>query len=121
MRRALAVAVLMLPLLALATSQLGGFIRLESTNSTASPGAATINKPSGRSAIASGASSVVITNAGVAATSLPILTPLSANNSATTCLGYYVSNVAAGSFTVTCPAGNVSATWSFVWVIFGAK
>lgn len=121
MKRALLLILLSLPLAALAVDVLSGVIRLDSTDSTASPGAATIDKPSGRSAVAAGAASVVITSARVLATSNIQLTALSANNTTTTCLGYYVSTVADGSFTVTCPAGNSTAAWKFMWVVHGAK
>lgn len=90
----------------------------QSTDSTGTPGAATINKPCGRSAVLTGASSVVITNSTVAATSNIQVTPLS--SSASDCTNWYVSAVGAGSFTLTCPGGNVAATWSFMWCAFGA-
>lgn len=95
-----------------------GNVVLQSTDSTGSPGAATINKPCGRSAVAAGASAVTITNSTVAATSNIQVTPLS--SSATDCTNWYVSAVGAGSFTLTCPGGNVAATWSFAWCAFGA-
>jgi hypothetical protein len=94
-----------------------GRIGLQSTDSTGSPGAATINKASGRSAVAAGAGAVTITNSKVAATSNIQVTPLTATT--TDCADWYVSAVAAGSFTLTCPSGNVAA-WSFMWVVFGA-
>jgi hypothetical protein len=96
-----------------------GNLVFQSTDSTGSPGAATIDKPCGRSAVAAGAASVVITNSTVAATSNVQVTPLS--SSAVDCAGWYVSAVGAGSFTLTCPAGNVVGNWSFMWCAFGAQ
>lgn len=98
-----------------------GNVVLQSTDSTASAGAATINKPCGRSAVANGAASVVITNSTVAATSNIQVTPLSASVTGVSgCPGWYVSTVGAGSFTLTCPEGAVAADWSFMWCAFGA-
>lgn len=86
------------------------------TTSVASPGAAIINKMAGKSAVASGAASVVITSSVVASTSIVILTPLEAANAADKCEGYYVTP-GAGSFTVTCPGGNTAADWDFQWLV----
>lgn len=84
------------------------------TDSTASPGAAIINKECGKSAVASGASSVVITNSKhVATTGFPLITPLS---DTANCRGAYATP-GNGSFTVTCPGGNAGANWSFAWCV----
>jgi hypothetical protein len=53
-----------------AVDQAGKIVYPQAGNSTGSPGAATLNTSAGRSAIAAGASSVVITNSLVSATSI---------------------------------------------------
>lgn len=84
-------------------------VAMTSTDSSGTPGAAVINEPSGRSAIALGATSVVITNSHVLATSKVFVSLRSADAT----LLYIVSVVAAaGSFTVT---GNVAATADVVF------
>lgn len=92
-----------------------GNVVLRATDSTGSPGAATINKPCGKSAVAAGASSVVITNSTVAATSIVFVTPLS--SSVVDCAGWRISTIGAGSFTLTCPAGNTVGAWNFQWCV----
>lgn len=91
---------------------------LQSTDSTGSPGAATINKASGRSAVANGEQSVTVTNSQVLATSNVQITPMSEH--ATECVGWYVDLVANGSFRVKCPAAATTAAWHFAWVAFDA-
>jgi len=81
------------------------------TDSTGSPGAATINKPTGKSAIASGASTVVITNSLVATTSRVMVTFHGDHGAAR----WWVV-VGAGSFTVTLSAA-ASANTSFSWEV----
>jgi hypothetical protein len=83
-------------------------------DSTGTPGAATLNTATGKSAVASGSASVVITNAIVAASSKIFITPIT---DTANCRGAYVSATAAGSFTVTCPVGNAGANWSFNWLV----
>lgn len=97
-------------------------VRFDNTDSTASPGAATINKPQGRSAVASGASTVVITNSlvtaasriwtqyrGVVATGLVDATALAITLVTST----------AGSFTVTVTANVTAASGlAFDWGIY---
>lgn len=73
------------------------------TDSSATPGAATINKTTGRAAIAAAASSVVITNDKVTANSI-ILVQL---ETADATLTRVIVTPGAGSFTVT---GNAAAT-----------
>lgn len=90
---------------------LTGAVVQNGTDSTASPGAATINKPLGKSAIASGASSVVITNNTVVAASVILITPVDAD---ATCTGLRVSSTGSGTFTVSC-AANATATTKFNW------
>lgn len=83
------------------------------TDSSGTPGAATINKGSGRSAIASLAAAVTITNSVVTATSIVLIAPEDLD---ATLLTYKVVP-AAGSFVVT---GNAAATldWKFRWAVF---
>ena len=77
---------------------------LSSQDTSATPGAATVNHPSGKVAIAAGASSVVVTNSLVSATS--IVTPVLQFVDAT--LTQILTVVpAAGSFTI---RGNANAT-----------
>jgi len=54
-------------------------MNLAGTDASGTPGAATIDKPCGRAAIALGAATVVITNALVKATSLVVLIPMGAD------------------------------------------
>lgn len=82
------------------------------TDSSASPGAATINKPTGKSAIAIGASSVVITNSLVSATSRVHITPHARD---ATCKEI-IAVPAAGSFTVSGTA-NATAALPFSWEV----
>lgn len=94
---------------------LGPGFYTEFTDSSGSPGAATINKASGISAIATGASTVVITNNQVTATSRVLITNTSAN---ATCTGApWIVTVAAGSFTVTAPANCTVAAATFAWFV----
>lgn len=88
---------------------------LATTDSTGTPGAATINKPSGKSAIASGAASVVITNSLVAATSRILITPLDLDGTLTN----WKAVAGVGAFTVT-GNGNAAATWKFSWVVINS-
>lgn len=80
------------------------------TDSSGTPGAATINRPLGRSAIAMGASSVVVTNSLANATSQVDITPEDLDATLTAWKVTYAS----GSFTVT---GNAvsTAVWKFRW------
>lgn len=84
------------------------------TDSTGTPGAATINKPIGKSAIAIGAASVVITNSLVAAASHVVITPHARD---ATCKELIVVP-AAGSFTVSGSA-NATAALPFSWEVKG--
>lgn len=87
-----------------------GRIDQSGTDSTGTPGAATINKPSGKSAIAAGQSSVVITNSLVTAASRPMITPYTRD---ATCKELIVV-AGAGFFTVSGTA-NATAALSFGW------
>lgn len=85
------------------------------TDSTGTPGAATINKPAGKSAIAALATTVVVTNSVVAAADIIQLTPLDIDATATN----WKAVPAAGSFTVTVNAA-ATATWKFSWYVIKA-
>lgn len=87
-----------------------GMLSQSGTDSTGTPGAATINKPTGKSAIAAGASNVVITNSLVTAASNIIITPHARD---ATCKELIVVP-AAGSFTVSGTA-NATAALPFSW------
>ena len=91
-----------------------GRIDQSGTDSTGSPGAATINRPIGKSAIAIGAASVVITNSLVAAASHVVITPHARD---ATCKELIVVP-AAGSFTVSGSA-NATAALPFSWEVKG--
>lgn len=93
----------------------GGKQVWQTTDSSGTPGAATINKASGRSAIAAAASSVVITNSVVSAASKVFISPLSRD---TTGLLPTVTTRGAGSFTVTTSA-NCTSALSFDWIVIG--
>jgi hypothetical protein len=84
------------------------------SDSSGSPGAATINAPSGISAIAASASSVVITNSAVSATDRILITPLDLD----TTLLQFKAVAGSGSFTVTGNA-TATATWKFGWLVVG--
>ena len=92
----------------------------DTTDSTGSPGAATINKISGKSSIAAGASAVTITNSQVATTSRVLVTP---NNSDATCLvGEWTAAAGSGSFVVTArkadgTAVNCTSNAPFDWFV----
>jgi len=85
------------------------------TDTSGTPGAATVNKPRGISCIAIGASSAVITNSLATASSFVQITPLSRD---TTCKELAVTTRAAGSFTASCTA-NATAATCFAWEVGG--
>ncbi len=89
-----------------------GMIAYRGTDSTGSPGAATIDRPSGKSSIALGASSVVITNALCSATSRVMISMHTRD--ATGLLPIVVPG--AGSFTVSVSA-NATAAMPFSWEV----
>ena len=91
-----------------------GAISIRGTDSTGAPGAITIDKPSGKSAIAAGTASVVITNALVVAGSSVIVSPHARD---ATCKEI-ISVAAAGSFTVSGTA-NATANLPFSWDVKG--
>lgn len=72
-------------------------IKFAATDSSGTPGAATINKPSGQVAVASGASSVVVTNSLVSSTSVVLCVLQDATDA------LYIRSVVpgAGTFTIT--------------------
>ena len=89
-----------------------GEVSLSGTDSTGTPGNATISKASGKSAIAAGAATVTITNTLCAATS-KLLVTFHARD-ATGLLPVAVPG--AGSFTVT-TVGNCTAALPFSWEV----
>ncbi len=82
------------------------------TDSSGSPGAQTVNKPTGKNAIALGASAVVITNSLVAVGSRVMITPHARD---ATCKEL-IAVAAAGSFTVSGTA-NATAALPFSWEV----
>jgi hypothetical protein len=82
-------------------------------DSTGTPGNATLNTGSGRSAFAVGAATVVITNSRATATSHILVTAIDRD---TTCVELVNTVNAAGSFTVTCIAA-ATATTKFHWLL----
>lgn len=90
----------------------GGRIDQSGTDSTGTPGNATINKPTGKSAIALGAASVVVTNSLVTAASRVLITPHARD---ATCKEL-IAVPAAGSFTVSGTA-NATAALPFSWEV----
>ena len=84
-----------------------GLLDFDATDSSGTPGAATINKPSGQVAVALGASSVVVTNSLVSTTSIVTAVIQQVD---TTCT--QLNNVvpAAGSFTINLNAVCAAAT-----------
>lgn len=82
------------------------------TDSSGTPGAATINKLAGRSAIAAGAASAVITNSNVAATDI-VLAVLETRDATGVDL---VIVPGAGSFTASV-AANATGTTKFSWIV----
>lgn len=97
---------------ALARVMASGRVDQAGTDSTGTPGNATINKPTGKSAIAVGAASVVITNSLVTASSRVHITPHARD---ATCKEL-IAVVAAGSFTVSGSA-NATAALPFSWEV----
>lgn len=89
-----------------------GRLQQYGTNSTASPGAATIDKPIGKSAVAAGAASVVITNALVSASSHVMITQHARD---ATCKEL-IAVPASGSFTVS-GTGAATADLPFSWEV----
>jgi hypothetical protein len=90
-----------------------GLVNQRGTDSTGTPGAATIDRPIGKSSIAAAASSVVITNNLVTALSHIIITPMeNATNNAE--FRNFKVTPTAGSFTVTVNAATTVA-WPFAW------
>lgn len=91
--------------------QPNGRVDQSGTDSSATPGAATINKPTGISAIASGATTVVITNILANANSRITVTWLGDHGAPR----WWVTR-AAGSFTVTLSA-PATANTPFSWEV----
>lgn len=91
-----------------------GRVNQRGTDSSATPGAATADRPIGKNAIAAGASSVVVTNNLVTAASVIFATPHARD---ATCKEL-IAVAAAGSFTVSGSA-NATATLPFSWEVKG--
>lgn len=91
-----------------------GVVNFDSTDSSGTPGAATINKPSGRTAVAAAAASVVVTNSRVTAATkcYPVIAAADA-----TCTTVLRCVPGAGSFTITLNAACTGAT-AVDWHIF---
>lgn len=87
-----------------------GLVNQRGTDSTGTPGAATIDRPIGKSSIAAGAASVLITNNLVTAASHIVITPHARD---ATCKEL-IAVPAAGSFTVS-GNGNATAALPFSW------
>ncbi|HEY1086485.1 MAG TPA: hypothetical protein VGE37_02280 [Archangium sp.] len=93
--------------------QSSGLVNQRGTDSTSTPGAATIDRPTGISAVLGGQSSVVITNSLVTASSHIEITPMeNAGNNAE--FRNFKVKAAAGSFTVTV-SSSVTNAWPFSW------
>jgi hypothetical protein len=90
-----------------------GKLIFDSTDSSGTPGAITINKPSGLVAIASGAAAVTVTNSIVTATSIVVAMLQETDGS------LYVKSVvpAAGSFVINL-SGNATADRTCAFVVF---
>ena len=89
-----------------------GVVMADGTDSSGTPGAATINKPSGRSAIASGSTNVKITNSLVAANDCVHVTMH--GDLGTQTKPWFVDASVAGEFTIqlsNASANNVSFSW----------
>lgn len=84
-----------------------GAITADTTDASDTPGAATINKPSGKVAIAIGASSVVVTNSLVTAASTVLAVLQFVDATATQILSVVPGS---GSFTITANANATAAT-----------
>lgn len=84
-----------------------GKITLNSTDSSGTPGAVTINKPSGQVSVAAGTNAVVVTNSIVTAASIVIAVAQQSDGT-----GAFVNRVlpAAGSFTIIMSANVTNAT-----------
>lgn len=97
----------------LAIDQAGKLVHPTAGNSTGTPGNATLNTPSGRSAFAAAAATCVITNSLVSATSQVYVAVQTADATLT-----FIKSVvpAAGSFTVTANAAATGTT-NFCWFV----
>lgn len=87
-------------------------LKLPYSDSTGTPGDATINKPIGRSAVANGATTCTITNSVCTSTSVVLVTP--EDGSGTTLWHKVVPG--SGSFVVTVGV-DPGATWKFRWAV----
>lgn len=90
----------------------GSFLALPTVDLTSTPGNVTNNQVSGKSAIAASATSIVVTDSSVAATSRVFIEPLSLDSTCTV----HKTVPGAGSFTVTMNAA-CTAVWSFSFLV----
>ena len=81
-------------------------------DSTGTPGNATLNTVTGKSAIAAGQTTMALTNSNIASTSIIDITPLDIDTTATT----WKYSVETGVGTVTVNAA-ATATWKFSWKV----
>lgn len=100
-----------------ASVQATGAFNPDFTDDSATPGARTVNKPSGLNAIAAGASTCVITNSVVKATSI-VLCQLQFVDATATFIKAVIP--AANSFTITVNA-NATAATKFAWIVFNGN
>lgn len=84
-----------------------GGVTLDATDSSGSPGNATINKPSGKVAVAIGASTVTVTNSYVTAASIVLCVIQFVDATLTTIRSVVPTS---GAFTITCNANATAAT-----------
>jgi len=82
-------------------------------DSSGTPGAATLNKTTGRSTLAAGASSIVITNNYVRVGDVVLVQLETADTTATRLL---VTSITNGSFTVSSPV-NATGNTTFTWLV----
>jgi len=95
-------------------SSLTGNIQIDGSDASGTPGAATINKPSGTVAIAIGAASVTVTNSLVTASSRVFATLQFVDATLTTIRTVVPGS---GSFVITCNANATAATKVAFFVI----
>jgi hypothetical protein len=89
-----------------------GSIIVDTTDNSGTPGNTTINKLSGKAAIALGAAACTVTNSTVTAASRVMVTALDLDAT----LKEFKAVPAAGSFTVTGNA-NATAAWKFSFLV----
>lgn len=98
-----------------------GTLHVNVGDSSGTPGNATINAPSGKSAVAAAANTIVVTNSTITASSKVFISPLDAD----TAVVKWKVVVATGSFTLTTynAAGALTAAaaaWKFDWFVINS-